>query len=312
MWGGDPLKLALRSVARLFELLSVDVSEEASIVAHAHNPTYRRTFLKTMGRNIYGRGIGLVGLALRERPTLVTDRDWDTLIVLDACRLDAISHVWGGEEAGPADIPFVISPATTTLLWVRANFVENPAKNRMADVTVIAGNPYISRAYFDVRGWAYPFRRSVDVWKGGWDETLEAVPPEEVFRAAKEVKEGRLLAHFYQPHAPFLQHPKVTWARVEDGEVSLAEARRAYEDNLRLVLKWALRLADEVGGHAVITADHGELFGEYGLFSHPHKVYVPELFTVPWIELRAGETPDFAQGARRERPRSNSSVTGNV
>ena len=290
-WGNNRLKLALRPVARFFSLLSIKLSTEASLVANAPNPAYRREILRRLGQNIYGRSIGLVGRALRDRPTLVTDRTWDTLILLDACRYDTFAETWTGKDADASALPSVTSPGTTTLLWVKANFVANPRKTRMGDVTVIAGNPYISRAYFETQGWAYPFRESIDVWKTGWDETLEAVPPEAVFEAAKRVKEGRILAHFYQPHSPFLLHPEVTWGGLESGAVSLPEIRRAYEENLRLVLDYARRLVDEVTGRVVITADHGELFGEYGLYAHPHGVYVPELVTVPWMELQGGGGP---------------------
>ena len=289
-WGNDRLKLALWPVARLFDLLSVQVSEEASIVANAPSPAYRREFLRRLGRNIYGRGLGLVGKAVLDKPTLVADETWDTLILLDACRYDTLAEVWEAQMENSAVVRSATSPGTTTLLWLKANFVENPRRARMSDVTVIAGNPYISRAYFEVQGWPYPFRDSVDVWKTEWDETLEAVPPAAVFEAAAKVKEGRLLVHFYQPHFPIILHPEIDWGALERGEISLEKIRGAYEDNLRLVLDYALRLVEAIRGRVVITADHGELFGEYGLYSHPHGVYVPELVTVPWIELQGGET----------------------
>ncbi len=288
-WGNDRLKLALRPVARLFNLLSIRVAEGASIVAHAPNPAYRREILRRLGQNIYGRGIGMVGKVIRNQPTLVTDTKWDTLILLDACRYDTFAELWREQEGPPAALSSVTSPGTTTLLWIKANFVGNPHRARMGDVTVIAGNPYISRAYFETQGWDYPFRESIDLWKTAWDKSLEAVPPEAVLEAAKGVKGGRVLAHFYQPHSPFVLQPEITWGGLESGTVSLDEIRQAYEDNLRLVLDHALRLVKAVKGRVVITADHGELFGEYGLYAHPHGVYVPELVTVPWIELQGGE-----------------------
>ncbi len=280
-WGGDPLKLAFRPVARFCGHFSLELPAEASIIAGARNPTYRQEFLRRLGWNFYGRSIGLVGRAILPKPTLVTDRPWDNLLVLDACRYDAFAAMWDGGTLPPA----IISPGTTTLLWIRANFVDNPAKGRMADVTVIAGNPYMSKTYFqDIAGWSYPFRRSLDAWKIEWDEATMTVPPENVIRAADGV-EGRLLAHFYQPHSPFLAHPHVTWAGITSGEVSLEKAMWAYEDNLRLVLEAALKLAERRDGRTIITSDHGELFGEYGLYAHPHGVYVPELVTVPWVEV---------------------------
>lgn len=288
MWGNDPLKMAMRPLARLFEILSVDVAEDSSLVAHAKSPAYRREFLRRLGQNIYGRGIGTVGRVLRRGRTLVTAKEWDCLIVLDACRYDALSELWRVHGLGPGRLLPIISPGTTTLLWIKANFVNNPAKETLSDVTVVAGNPYMSRTYFDINGWEYPFQESVDVWKGGWDNEYNTVPPESVFRSTQKLGSERILVHFLQPHFPYLNHPDISGSAISAGSVSLEEVRRGYEDNLRLVLDWSSRLTAEREGTVVITSDHGELFGEYGLLWHPHKVYVPELFTVPWIELEGG------------------------
>ncbi len=294
MWGNNPLKLAMQPVAKLFGRLSIDVGEDSSLVAHAPSPTYRREFLRRLGLNMYGRGLGIVGRAIRERPTLVTDREWDCLIVFDACRYDTLSDLWQRHGSGPLELAYITSPGTTTLLWITANFVHNPDKRDVADVTVVAGNPYMSRTYFDIQGWEYPFSASIDVWKEGWDKTFNTVPPEEVFKEAQGI-EGRIVAHFLQPHFPFLGHPEITGQGINEGSVSLDQVRRAYEDNVLLVMEWALRLADKREGTVVITSDHGELFGEYGLFWHPHKVYVPELVLVPWIELEGDAAPRLRQ-----------------
>jgi hypothetical protein len=36
-----------------------------------------------------------------------------------------------------------------------------------------------------------------------------------------------------------------------------------------------------------ITADHGNLFGEWGLYGHPMHTPVPALLRVPWAETTA-------------------------
>jgi hypothetical protein len=43
----------------------------------------------------------------------------------------------------------------------------------------------------------------------------------------------------------------------------------------------------------VITADHGELFGEMGLYGHLVGLLHPNLRKVPWVETAAGDTYDF-------------------
>jgi len=63
--------------------------------------------------------------------------------------------------------------------------------------------------------------------------------------------------------------------------------RRAYEENLKLVLSYVDKLVPHLKGKGlvIITADHGELLGERGLFDHPERVRVPELVEVPWLEI---------------------------
>jgi hypothetical protein len=37
--------------------------------------------------------------------------------------------------------------------------------------------------------------------------------------------------------------------------------------------------------HLVVTADHGELLGEQGLYLHRSNLQLPELMTVPWFVI---------------------------
>jgi len=61
-----------------------------------------------------------------------------------------------------------------------------------------------------------------------------------------------------------------------------------YLDNLRSVLDSVELLLENVDAETVaITADHGELFGEWGLYSHIYGVPHPKLRNVPWVETTA-------------------------
>ena len=70
-------------------------------------------------------------------------------------------------------------------------------------------------------------------------------------------------------------------------KLGVEKLRRAYEENLKLVLSYVNELVSYLRreGLVVITADHGELLGERGLFGHPERVRVPELVEVPWLEI---------------------------
>jgi hypothetical protein len=63
--------------------------------------------------------------------------------------------------------------------------------------------------------------------------------------------------------------------------------RKAYEDNLRIVLEQVRMLLEEVEGNFVVVGDHGELLGEEGRFGHIfEKEPLPPLITVPWFRVR--------------------------
>lgn len=40
---------------------------------------------------------------------------------------------------------------------------------------------------------------------------------------------------------------------------------------------------------AVISADHGECFGEWGIYSHPAGIFHPSLRKVPWVRTSGTE-----------------------
>lgn len=69
-----------------------------------------------------------------------------------------------------------------------------------------------------------------------------------------------------------------------------------YEDNLRKVLESVSRLMNELEGKTVITADHGESFGEAGFFfGHRSETYIPELVEVPWLVIQKPKKPRSAE-----------------
>ena len=68
----------------------------------------------------------------------------------------------------------------------------------------------------------------------------------------------------------------------------IAGLREAYTENLEVVLWYVARLSQEVlwknqEARIVITADHGELLGEAGGFSHYRGMKDPLLIEIPWF-----------------------------
>lgn len=59
--------------------------------------------------------------------------------------------------------------------------------------------------------------------------------------------------------------------------------RNSYRNNLKIVLNEVSKLAKRLPGKIIISADHGEMLGEGGLYSH--NSHHPLLKEVPWLEV---------------------------
>ncbi len=58
-----------------------------------------------------------------------------------------------------------------------------------------------------------------------------------------------------------------------------------YRQNLREALRWIKKLLPYLDGKVIITADHGEAFGEDGIWWHEYRENSPILLEVPWFEV---------------------------
>jgi hypothetical protein len=231
----------------------------------------------------------------------VMERDWDNLLILDACRYDCFAD----ENWLDGDLTRVTSPATNSLSYLQATVIGR----ELHDTVYVTGNPYTEevppKTFHDV----------VPLYGDEWDAESDTVLPETVAaateQAAMDYPNKRLIAHFMQPHLPYigrfgasLEHNREfagdVWSdlRTRYGNLTDEDLRAAYRENLRLVLEHVEQLLEELDGKTVITADHGELLGERiwpipikGYDHYPH-LYTEGLTDVPWLVL--------VDGTRRE------------
>lgn len=232
------------------------------------------------------------------------DRDWDVLVVLDACRLDTLRKVanWPVEQ--------VSSPASCTPDWLES-IVSN---NVFSDSTVLTANPQYEKFEFD--GVVDHF------WKTHWQDRVGTVLPEPVLREATDrlADESPVVAHLQQPHWPYVARIGDTWQLAyndlgpwgEDdeirstqvamarGEIDIRRAQRAYEASVASV--WAVLMPYvaewlDDGYRAIVTADHGESFAQAGdiwMCEHPCGCHISSLTSVPWIEFSPSNPPQSA------------------
>jgi len=244
---------------------------------------------------------------LRNKGSSIFDRDWDSLIILDACRYDCFVLV--AREMGLKEkIEKFRSLGSCTFEFLLNNFT-----GRRSDIVYVTANPYVSLLLKE------KVSKIIPVWDFGWSDEYKTVLPETVYRhalkAALKYPRKKLIVHFMQPHEPFLslhgynlqitgismskreviegkmfsKADKLIWDLVRKRRFSRKKAINAYIQNIRIVYPYAIRLARILPGKTVITADHGEAFGERFLFwriwSHPSHTYTKQLVEVPWVEI---------------------------
>lgn len=129
------------------------------------------------------------------------------------------------------------------------------------------------------------------------------VPPAEAttdyaIAAHREFEPEKLIVHYMQPHQPYIAPAMSQGREMTDlhrnpfetlkSTSSFDDVWNAYVDNLRYVLDDVRRLLENIDADTVIiSSDHGELFGEWGLYSHHVGIPHPDLRQVPWVETSA-------------------------
>ena len=253
-------------------------------------------------RSAYLRAIQAVGRRLRYG-TSVYRREWDVLVVLDACRPDALRAVAPDtEQFDAADIETVRSVGSCSSEWLERTFMTDRHRDAIGRTAMVTGNTWTDRYLSADR-----FALLDEVWKYAWDETVGTVPADAVtdraIRVARKHDPRRLVVHYMQPHHPFVPDPlegdsgmartgahsgrTSPWVLLRRGDVQKERVRTAYRKNLEYALSSVATLLENVDGRVAVTADHGNLFGEWGLYGHPMSTPVPSLLAVPWVETTA-------------------------
>lgn len=257
--------------------------------------------------------------------TLIWERDWDVLCVLDACRVDVLQAAASDHAflPDPAEFDTIWSVGSQSAEWMDRTFAPEH-REEMRRTAYLTGNPFTDKSpewMGPVAGRALPldgddFALLDEAWRDRWIHAdISTIPPRpltdaaiDVWRRRETVGADRVVVHYMQPHAPFRSRPEWfygaadlegwgaisgdegdvgegLWAKLRDGTHSFEEFWAAYRDNLEWVLDDLSLLVENCDADIVLTADHGNAHGEWGVWSHPPGVSLPALRRVPWVEV---------------------------
>ena len=188
--------------------------------------------------------------------------------------------------------PFSMKPPERVPVLDNTPLDENPTVAECDYVFRDAWGCDVSGGYLDVTHPETVINRAWDAWNT-WDVdrlVVHLMQPHIPFRSRPEWFGDRAnLSHFGEPDSPVNQQYQAEnteiWFRIRDGDVDREGVWDAYCDNLRWGLDAVKRLVDAVDVDVLLSSDHGNALGEWGLWSHPARMQTPQLRRVPWVTV---------------------------
>lgn len=298
------------------------------------------TYLAIMGalQDLYN---GLFFSLTSRRPlgTNVFTRDWELLLVLDACRVDAIEEVAPEYDFIDA-VDSIWSVGSSSDEWAAKTYTTDYL-SKIRETLLVSTNPLVLQA---LREQKYPpVGYSVPLMFADWDVVDENdlgeflhigehhykkydLPPspelmtEHAIKAARRFDFGRTIVHYMQPHIPhgaaaYAEERPPTdleadpWQCIRNGAVDREDVWENYLDNLRITLDSIEILLKNIDAEkVVITADHGDLIGECGAYGHPAGFVHPAVKKVPWVVTSASDEGTRSPDIELPRRQSDTDV----
>lgn len=258
----------------------------------------------------------------------VFDREWDVLVVVDACRYDLMAEVVDeDDEREHPRWPWLTQPSQIRSLgssseeWMQRNFT-GEFSEQMSETAHVTANVF-SNWMLDGDDWLV----LDEVWRDQWDDDIGTTPARPVIDRSiatwRDRAPEQMIVHLMQPHYPFIGGggglgegrakpldkavkewgaftPKKTiWNQLRDDEVEYEDVWEAYKRNLEYVLDELQTLVTSIDAQVVLTADHGNGLGEFGVYGHPTGLATRELRAVPMVEVTATDTGGYEPEADR-------------
>jgi hypothetical protein len=223
-----------------------------------------------------------------EKGINIHKEDWDILLILDACRYD----VFADQATIAGNLSKKRSRGSTSTEWIRGNFMNS----EFDDLVIVTANPYYKELAEEIGLQVHHFE-----WVRSQEPNTALIPPEQVTDRVLEIvhqyPNKRILAHYMQPHAPYISSDGNTdilttqLARAVKDDPSIKERiNSAYRENFDIVQNAIKPVIEGNYGKTVISADHGEMLGEpliggldaTSFYGHPYGCSHESVRFVPW------------------------------
>lgn len=226
--------------------------------------------------------------------TNIFERDWDVLLILDAARLDMYRRIINSESDG------IWSVGSSSNEWMQNTFT-NEFAAEIAETAYVTGNPFS-----DEECPTEMFARVDELWRDHWDDEVGTIRPDPITDyVIANHREGhdRVIGHYMQPHYPFIGAERVEGDEINwdvlggkahspglslwdqflyNKRTDIERVQAGYDANLSFVWEAVETVRQNVDGKLVVTADHGNAVGEWGMWGHKPGMPHPKMRLVPW------------------------------
>lgn len=307
------------------------MSLTVSLIEDAHRVTTNpQLLLGELRKWATKANVSYHALAPGDSGELVIDKDWDNLIILDACRFDVFEARYREHDLD-GDLSELQSAASQSWEFMEKNFVGR----ELHDTVYVSANPYTP-------GLEEGIFHALHILLDKWDEDWQTVLPETMVQEARKASEAypnkRLIIHFMQPHYPFIgetgkainhrgyaggdsvdsSEPGI-WSLLQWGHkgyenVDEETVWKAYEENVNIAIEAAKELASTLTGKTVISSDHGVLIGERMTpipakgYGHKAGLRDSKVTEVPWFEFSNDNRKDI----QSDPPEIHTDVDSNI
>jgi hypothetical protein len=269
----------------------------------------------------------------RDIGTNIYKKDWDLLIILDCCRVDALREVapeyefiegvdslktvggstpeWTAKTFDPDYLDKIQQTGYVSgTAQLRSILEENrPSNSGLFDghlaYSLLSHHDTVDISDLGYVDYAFEYNLPSDeIAKHPKGKTPPRYITDRGIRAAREEDVERLILHYMQPHGPYAAD-----AIAEDRDLEKHEGRplrylrntgdmdtvwEAYLNEIRFALdEVEIALNNIDAEKVIITADHGEAFGEYGIYGHTIGSLHPQVRHVPWVETTATDSNTY-------------------
>ncbi|MBV0900409.1 alkaline phosphatase family protein [Haloarcula salina] len=271
-------------------------------------------------------------IAFNSRKTIGTNvfnQNWDLLIILDTCRVDALRTV-SSEFSCIPEVGSIYSVGGSSPEWIAKTF-DLDYEDDIENTAYISANPHSETvlgngiesnwdpetenkdvSQMRSRGdWNLASKDDLGHYEGLWKyegRGYKYCPPRYVtdrgITLSREHDFDKTILHYMPPHGPYTLEciPEGSNLKDHQGDEfgylertgNRDEVFRSYLNMLRWVLEEIeLLLENSNYRNVAISADHGEAFGEFGVFYHHAGSLHPQIRRVPWAETSAEDTRSY-------------------